>query len=37
MFSREESDMIQSIRDINNDQTIDEYEALESYIEIIGE
>lgn len=37
MFSIDELEMIQAIRDINNDQTIDEYEALEAYIEIMGE
>lgn len=37
MFSREELEMIQVIRDLNNDQSIDEYEALEAYIEILGE
>lgn len=35
-FSKDELEMIQVIRDLNNDQTIDEYEALESYIEILG-
>lgn len=35
MFSKEELEMIQTIRDINNDQTIDEYEALETYIEVV--
>lgn len=37
MFSREELEMIKAIRDLNNDQMIDEYEALEAYIEICGE
>lgn len=37
MFSKEELEMIQSIRDIIGDQTIDEYDALEAYIEIMGE
>lgn len=37
MFSIEDLEMIQAIRDINNDQMIDEYEALESYIEIMSE
>ena len=35
MFSKEELEMIQSIRDIIGDQTIDEYEALETYIEVV--
>lgn len=34
-FSKDELEMIQSLRDINDDQTIDKYEALESYIEIL--
>lgn len=37
MFSKDELEMIQSIRDINNDQIIDEYEALAAYIEMISE
>lgn len=35
MFSKEELKMIQAIRDIIGDQTIDEYEALETYIEVV--
>lgn len=34
MFSLGELEMIQSIRDLNNDQSIDPYDALETYIEI---
>lgn len=30
-FNQEELEMIQAIRDINNDQSIDPYEALEAY------
>lgn len=37
MFSGEELEMIRAIRDLNSDQMIDEYEALEAYIEILGE
>lgn len=33
-FSDEELEMIKAIRNINNDNTIDPYEALETYIEI---
>lgn len=36
-FTKDELEMIQAIRDINNDQTINEYEALAAYIEILGE
>lgn len=36
-FSKWEFEMIQTIRDINNDQTLDVYECLETYIEICGE
>lgn len=36
-FTNEELEMIQAIRDINNDQTINEDEALAAYIEIVGE
>lgn len=36
-FSNEELKMIQSIRNINNDQTLDTYECLAAYIEIMGE
>lgn len=35
MWDNDELEMIQAIRDLNNDQSIDEYEALESYIEIM--
>lgn len=37
MFNNEDLEMIRIIRDINQDQTIDSYEALEAYIEIIGD
>lgn len=36
-FTVEELERIQAIRDINNDQSIDSYECLEAYYEMMDE
>lgn len=35
-FSKEELDMIQTIRDLCNDQNIDPYDAIEDYNEVVN-
>lgn len=36
LFSQEELEVIRSIRNLNNDQSLDEYECLETYEEMLG-
>lgn len=36
MFSNEELEIIKCIRDLLQDDTIDEYDCIETYIEIVG-
>lgn len=35
-FSKEELEMVQTIRDLCNDQTIDPYDVIEDYNEVIN-